>query len=287
MSAPPLRTALSDTYPNPSNSIMRTGMGALWDWLTSKLGDSGSAGNRNAIHNGGFTVNQRGVASGVSLAAGAFGHDRWKAGASGCTYTYAVSAGVTTVTITAGTLIQVIDGAYLRSGNYVLSWTGTALGKIGASFLASGIIATAVGGTNMAAEFGVGTLTSVQFEPGTIPTAFEVKDERPTCQRYLPAIAMATAGTCGTGVFFSGTAFNLVVPFQVKARVAPTGVTLSTSNAFTIITAGVANICSAIAFNAASDSAAELNLTVTGTAGDAGVARATGAISILFTGAEL
>lgn len=34
----PLRTALSDTYPNPSNAVMRTGMGALWDFVKAKLG---------------------------------------------------------------------------------------------------------------------------------------------------------------------------------------------------------------------------------------------------------
>jgi hypothetical protein len=34
----PLRTALSDTYPNPSNAVLRTGMGALWDFVKAKLG---------------------------------------------------------------------------------------------------------------------------------------------------------------------------------------------------------------------------------------------------------
>lgn len=37
----PLKTALSDTYPNPSNATMRAGMAALWDWATSLLGTSG------------------------------------------------------------------------------------------------------------------------------------------------------------------------------------------------------------------------------------------------------
>lgn len=35
MSSPPLRTALYDTYPNPSNAVARTGLGALWDYTTS------------------------------------------------------------------------------------------------------------------------------------------------------------------------------------------------------------------------------------------------------------
>ena len=42
MATPPLGTALSDTYPNPSNATMRTGMGALWDYATTLLGATGT-----------------------------------------------------------------------------------------------------------------------------------------------------------------------------------------------------------------------------------------------------
>jgi len=38
----PARTEISDTYPNPSNAIARTGFGKLWDFATSLLGDDGS-----------------------------------------------------------------------------------------------------------------------------------------------------------------------------------------------------------------------------------------------------
>lgn len=40
--APPAKTALSDTYPNPSNATMRTGMAALYDYLINLLGSTGS-----------------------------------------------------------------------------------------------------------------------------------------------------------------------------------------------------------------------------------------------------
>jgi hypothetical protein len=43
MSAPPLRTALSDAYPNPTNAVMRTGLGAFWDYVTTLLGATGNA----------------------------------------------------------------------------------------------------------------------------------------------------------------------------------------------------------------------------------------------------
>jgi microcystin-dependent protein len=42
MPAAPLRTALADTYPNPSNSVFRTGIGALWDFVTGLLGTTGN-----------------------------------------------------------------------------------------------------------------------------------------------------------------------------------------------------------------------------------------------------
>lgn len=43
MPAPPLRTALADTYPNPTNAVARTGLGALWDYVTGLLGATGNA----------------------------------------------------------------------------------------------------------------------------------------------------------------------------------------------------------------------------------------------------
>jgi hypothetical protein len=142
----------------------------------------------NAIINGNFGINQRGVSGTVTLAAGAYGHDRWKAGASGCTYTFATSNNVTTITISAGSLLQVIEGANLFSGTYVLSFTGTAQGKIGAgSFGASGITGTVTGGSNLNIEFNTGTVSLVQFEQGTIATPFERTSEDAElarCQRY-------------------------------------------------------------------------------------------------------
>jgi len=42
MAAPPLRTDLANTYPNPSNGVFRIGIGALWDYLTGLLGATGN-----------------------------------------------------------------------------------------------------------------------------------------------------------------------------------------------------------------------------------------------------
>jgi hypothetical protein len=43
MAAPPLKEELSAPYPNPSNAVMRTGMGKFWDYVTGLLGATGDA----------------------------------------------------------------------------------------------------------------------------------------------------------------------------------------------------------------------------------------------------
>jgi hypothetical protein len=194
--------------------------------VVSQIEDSGGAsllGRTNAIINGNFGINQRGVSGTVTLAAGAYGHDRWKAGASGCTYTFATSGNVTTLTISAGSLIQVIEGINLFTGTYVLSWVGTAQGKIGAgSFGNSGITGSVTGGTNLNIEFGTGTVSLVKFEAGTVATPFEHRSfgqELALCQRYYENLAGIF-----TGGFISAAAVSVysMAFFKVEKRATPT-----------------------------------------------------------------
>lgn len=50
---PPARTEISDTFPNPSNAVARTGFGKLWDYVTNLLGTAGTpAGARTALELG-------------------------------------------------------------------------------------------------------------------------------------------------------------------------------------------------------------------------------------------
>jgi hypothetical protein len=197
--------------------------------VVSQIEDSGGAsllGRTNAIINGNFGINQRGVSGTVTLAAGAYGHDRWKAGASGCTYTFATTNNVTTLTISAGSLIQVIEDINLFTGTYVLSWTGTAQGKIGAgSFGNSGITGSVTGGTNLNIEFGTGTVSLVKFEAGTVATPFEHRSfgqELALCQRYAVAYGGGSLfERIGTGVNGSTVVSYQTVVFPVEMRSAP------------------------------------------------------------------
>jgi hypothetical protein len=196
--------------------------------------NGGAIGVKNAIINGNFAVNQRGVSGTVTLAAGAYGHDRFKAGASGCTYTFATSNNITTLTISSGSLIQVIEGLNLYSGTYTLSWTGTAQGKIGAgSFSGSGVTGAAVGGTNLNIEFNTGTLSLVQFEQGSVATPFERRPfgtELALCQRYA-YVVFNSSGVAG--IAQSGVQAAQVFAFPVPMRALPT-VTLNQSGSWQI-----------------------------------------------------
>jgi hypothetical protein len=156
-----------------------------------------------------------------------YGHDRWKAGASGCTYTFATSNNVTTIDISAGSLIQVIEGINLESGTYTLSWTGTAQGKIGAgSFGNSGITGAAVGGTNLNIEFGTGTVSLVQFELGTVVTPFERRQfgtELALCQRYYVSYGQDSADDRLANGHATATIGGIFIfQFPVKMRASPT-----------------------------------------------------------------
>lgn len=41
MAAPPARSEISDSYPNPSNAVARAGFGKFWDYAINLLGPSG------------------------------------------------------------------------------------------------------------------------------------------------------------------------------------------------------------------------------------------------------
>jgi hypothetical protein len=192
--------------------------------------------------NCGFAVNQRGYVSGTALAAGAYGHDRWKAGSGGCTYTFAASSGPSrSITITVGTLQQVVEGASLIGGTYTLSWTGTAQGRVSAgSYAASPVtVAGIVAGANTTIEFNAGTLSQVKFEAGSTATPWVANApsmDLANCQRFAVVLtgfqAIATSGGAGTGVYGIHT-------LPVTMRAAPTAVvsgpTYANANTLTAI----------------------------------------------------
>lgn len=193
----------------------------------------------NYADNGGFAVNQRSYVSGTALAAGAYGHDRWKAGAGGATYTFAAPAGPSnSITITVGTLQQVIEGASLAGGTYTLSWTGTVQGRIGAgSYAASPVSGSVTAGTNTTIEFNTGTLSRVKFELGSVATpwvALSPQQQLAVCQRFYVSDNYAVFGYGAAGQWLGQTMAHPVM------RAAPT-ITVGTPNYINTSGIGVTN----------------------------------------------
>lgn len=265
----PARNILDGTA-LPVTSTMKTSMGSLRDYLAGLLGtdstdklaaltalgittELGAFSHRNKIINNNFAVNQRAVSGTVVLAAGVYGHDRWKAGAGGCTYTFATSANVTTLTISAGTLMQVIEGANLLSGTHVLTWTGTATARVATgSYGATGLTGTATGGTNQTIEFATGTVSKVQYEPGSVATPFEHRPigiELALCQRYYYRVFPGSVAThLAFGATYNATVGRYLITFPVTMRIAPTALEQSgTANHYAIFQAGIgATVCSSV-----------------------------------------
>jgi hypothetical protein len=228
MPAPPAKDDISGSGATPSNAQARAGFGALWDCLFGTngllgstgvvadarralgLGSAGPAGNRNLIDNRTFLINQLAKSGTVTLAAGIVGHDRWKAGAGGCSYSFAISGNDIQITIISGTLLQVIPGSAMAGGTYVASWSGTAQGRINAgAYGASGVTATGLtANTNAQVEFGTGTLTRVQFEIGDKATNYEprlFREELAACQRFISkSYQLATGPGANTGISGGG-----------------------------------------------------------------------------------
>lgn len=231
------------------------------------------AGFRNRLRNASFAINQRSVSGTVTLAAGAYGHDGVKAGASGATYTFAASGIDTTIALISGSLILPIEASLVEGGAYMLSHAGTAQARVwqGTGYSGSGTYASAPfvsTGLNAAnqtnVEFSTGTILRPQFEPGTVATLFERRPmgvEMVMCQRYfvssyLSGTAPGTASQDASAIVLANgptsdavsyASINITFPAQMRA--APS-VTLY--NAHTGVTASVylQNAASSVAANA-------------------------------------
>ena len=217
-------------------------------------------GLRNRLINGNFAIKQDATyASGASVPAGGHIHDGWKAGSGGCTLTWATSGIDVVLTITAGTVVQVIDGADIEGGTYTLNQAGNAQARIdGGSYVAGSQTVTGkTAGTNITIEYSTGTVSKVQFEPGSNATTFErTPFELLRCLRRYWALAHAVfiPGSQAPGAGYNA---SQSIWFPIKMRATPTisstfsgalnlssqGVSASSGYGFTIniVSAGVGN----------------------------------------------
>jgi len=234
------------------------------------MGSANSLGTRNILFNADFRINQRVYVSAATLAAGAYGHDRFKAGASGGDYSFTQLASSTQVTIASGkSLIQVVEDKNVVGGSYVLSWTGTALARVGVNsatpsgtFVVSPVLITGqTAGTTMSVEFNAGTLDTAQLELGTVATPFERRPvglELALCQRYfqlnLPAMGYST----------STVNISLIVAVT-KMRTTPTFTLANGTNAVLDFGVAIRNISSPGSLDEGSPTGGRIDTIITST----------------------
>lgn len=181
---------------------------------------------KNLLINGNPIINQREVSGTVVLSSGDYGHDRWKAGTGGCTYTFSESQNVVTIDISAGTLMQEIEGKNIQTGTHIFHWQGTATGRINsASYTVSPQTGNLTGGTNAIVEFNTGTFSFAKLELGEIATPFVPKteaEEKIDCQRYYWRIVQSGNSTIANGHAYTVENGRLHLMFPTEMRIPPT-----------------------------------------------------------------
>lgn len=136
----------------------------------------------------------------------------------------------------------------------------------------------------------------VQFEYGAVPTAFEHRPfgiEEKLCKRFLPYFnSSSTTAPISNGQALNVTTAHVTIPFDVEARIPPTGVTVSSAAHFALTIAdGTTAVTSSLTFVNADTRAIKLSGDRTGSGLVAGnISMFSGASAsgqLLFTGAEL
>ena len=147
----------------------------------------------------------------------------------------------------------------------------------------------AIGDVDIRATPGVST--GVNNSPPAIEQR-SIQTELAICRRYLPAFSgNGSNTTIASGMCYSTTASRICVPFNVPARIAPTGISAQAASNYVVYNSAAANVtATSIGFVNASTTACNIDIGVASglVAGDATLAITNGTSNnILFTGAEL
>ena len=215
-------------------------------------------------------------------------------------FSYSISSANTWTTIsvtisgdTTGTWLTT-NGVGIRLGFSLgtgSSYSGSA-GSWGSSVNYAPTGSVSVVGTNGATFY----ITGVQLEKGSTATSFDYRPygtELALCQRYLPAFISTSTNDTLPGSFFgaTSTAASGAYVFMVRARVRPTGITISSGSHFTLTRPSTGTVvATGINYAAAGTDAAQLEFTAaSGLAVDQSyfVRSNSASAYILFTGCEL
>lgn len=185
---------------------------------------------RNRIINGQGRINQRAYVSGTATGgANQYTLDRWRVVTSGQSLTFTGNDATRTMTAPAGGCEQVIEGANIEGGTYVINWTGTATCTVNGVSRATGATFTLTANTAATVRMIGGTFTDVQLELGTVATPFErlpISDEFARCRRYYETGSHAFSGNVTSAATYAvRTMFN--VPKRTSPSVSATNTSAS------------------------------------------------------------
>lgn len=182
------------------------------------------AGCRNLLINANPIINQRNWTSGATAGYGyQYSLDRWQIVNSGQAISWSDSGQVRTVTAPSGGARQVVEGASIAGGTYVLNWTGSATATVGVFSVQKGVPFTMGAGSDTAVQFNGGTFSLPQLEPASVATPFERRPigvEQMLCERYFQIIERAVVvRQPSLNAFYGG-----ITPFffATKMRASPT-----------------------------------------------------------------
>jgi hypothetical protein len=300
----PLPTPPSTLRPSTLNADTDAFLAALPVFQTelNNFASNVAQFGRNRLINADFRINQRGYVSAATLAAGVYGHDRWKAGSGGGDYSFTQLKSDTAITIASGkTLMQVVEDVNVEGGGYCLSWTGTAQGRIaisggstsGAYAVSPIYVAAATAGQTITVEFNTGTLGKVQLEPATaaVATPFERINYGASllqCQRYYYSLTSLgnSAAMMTAVVYATGNQPSANFPLPVKMRATPTVAFVGTMG---IGIGGVGVGTATININRSSPAlcALMIDITISGSPGQVGFFYDIGAVVSVTFSAEL
>ena len=171
-----------------ADAMLNLGITATAAELNAAVAASANLSGRNLIINGAGRINQRGYVSGTAtVGANQFTLDRWFVVTSGQSLTFTGTDAGRVMTAPAGGVSQVIEGANIVGGTYVINWTGTATCTVGGTARAKGDTFTLTANTNITVTFTSGTFGEVQIEAGDVATPFErIKFQQDTanCEWY-------------------------------------------------------------------------------------------------------
>ncbi|MGE4193067.1 MAG: hypothetical protein AB7E51_06740 [Pseudodesulfovibrio sp.] len=232
----------ADRTLDPDRVLTLTRIGADWYELEPNLAVAhmlaalGAQPARNKIRNSNFSVNQRGLTGSISKSAGESCHDGYKAGSSGVTYTAATVDGITTITITAGSLVQVIPGADIDSGIHTLGWEGDATGRINSgSYGASGAVqASLTGGASATVEWTVGSVSKVRLTEGVVDAGWVKPNyarELKRCLDYVWQIESGATNPTNQTIGFAQGLFTTTadMPIRIPDGMDPSSIAVSVS----------------------------------------------------------